>query len=421
MKITLNSLSQSGGMIINNTFSQNNSLLKVESYNDDLTYKSISARSNSFTNEQLKSIKIFINFVLPYLSYNGNKLGLESIKNIETLYAGSFGVTIVYDDIVIKISASDINNDPSHVQEITTLENIFKNLPEGINPPPETISQYFGFMSNRKSNYLEKYSKYKGRMNILGNILENPLFSLDEKELFDNASKLDGDKYLSTNFLDTMVVIFLRREDMNLSKFIDTNLKSVSIKQKLEYVFDFLTDMTDALHYLHIDRNLMHCDIKPDNIVVTQNLDGKYKFKLIDFGGVISIDKKTGYPVKGSRPTRSQLFYKSTFHENNLTYLYDDYCVLYSALVMLGFPLYDNHFINEISGLAYEKSNTGVKPVEVLKTLINKINSKYPSINLPEYDSLHTEDDKKVKNAYRILIVYILIAPVKDGKVPYLA
>jgi serine/threonine protein kinase len=184
--------------------------------------------------------------------------------------------------------------------------------------------------------------------------------------------------------------------------------------------------MTEALKYLHEERNLMHSDIKPDNIVVTKNTtpaenkDGEYIFKLIDFGGVVPIDKKTGIQSYGKLPTRSPLYYVKTFHEGTISYMYDDYCVLYSALIFLGLPRHDNEFVNELSGLAFDEKQKSIKPVEVLKIIINKINSKYPTMNLPEWDSL-TDDELKIKAAYKLLTAYILTSPIKSGIVPNLA
>lgn len=413
MTLKLNSLSQSGGVIINNSFSFKNDLLKPVVEGDKFSYENIGAYSNEFNKEQLKSIKVFINFILPYITYKGKKLGLESIKNIETLYGGSFGMTLVYDDIVIKISKSTINNDQDHANEISGLENLFRIIPDGVPPPPNTLSKYYGFMSHKKTTLLSKYSTYRGKMNVFTNIFTNPLFTIDEAEIFANAKNLGGEDFLSGDFLNTMVIIFLERDDMNLSKFINTVMKNLSPVQKMEMVQIFLNDMTEALNYLHRSRLLIHCDIKPDNLVVSEVSNGSYKFKLIDFGSLTNIDRITGIAVPGSNPPRTPVFFKETFHENTLSFAYDEYCVLFSALMMLGID-YSHIFVNYISQISYTMMIKSDKKPQIVNEIINKINQYYPTANLLKFeDSTLTS---RAKEGYKSLLAFLLTAPCKSGR-----
>jgi hypothetical protein len=100
MRLILNSLNIEGGSIID----FNNNLIKVSSTDDDINYSSIITPSNDFNTENMKSLKTFINFVLPYISYNGTLLGFDAIKNIETLNGGSFGMTLVLDNFIMKVN-----------------------------------------------------------------------------------------------------------------------------------------------------------------------------------------------------------------------------------------------------------------------------------------------------------------------------
>ena len=68
-------------------------------------------------------------------------------------------------------------------------------------------------------------------MNINGNVFTEPLFKFDEAECLKNARLLEGESYLNTEFLDTILLIFLKREDMNLTKFINTVVKTLPVKQ----------------------------------------------------------------------------------------------------------------------------------------------------------------------------------------------
>ena len=414
MTLNLNSLKQTGGVIINNQFSNRNSLLKVIENGENISYQNVDTYSNNFDMMQLKSIKVFINFILPYISYKGKKLGLDSIKNIETLYGGSFGMTIVYNDLVIKISKSTKNNDSDHVKEISGLENLFKNTPD-VPSPPDTLSKYYGFMCNKKTLNLAKYSMYSGNMNIYTNLFANLLFQIDEKEIFENAKILGGEAFLTSDFLDRMVIIFLERDDMNLSNFIEKVCNTATPVEKIQYLKYFLTDMREALNYLHRKRFLIHCDIKPDNIVVTKLLTGGYKFKLIDFGSLTPLDKKTGIAIPGSNPPRTPVFNADTYHEKIISFAYDEYCIMFSALMMVGLGLtYDNIFVNNISNDAYkQKYVDGIKLPIILNNIIDKINSKYPKALLLKYENARLTLD--ARDGYILLTSYILTAPCKGG------
>jgi len=413
MTLKLNSLSQNGGVIINNVLSPYNPLLKTNIKGDNLIYSSINTASNTFGEEHLKSIKVFINFILPYITYKGKKLGLESIKNIETLYGGSFGMTIVYDEIVIKISRSYKNNDRGHVAEIKSLENLFKNNAPGAPPPPNTLSKYHGFMCNKGSTQLNAFSTYKGAMNILTNLFTNPLFAIDEKEIFLNAHTLGGETFLTTDFLNTMVVIFLEKDSMNLSKFNTDIMQGLTSIEKMEMVCDFLKNMTSALNYLHRKKFLIHCDIKPDNIVVSPLSTGGYIFKLIDFGSLTQINKKTGESlVNLDRIPRTRVFYEETFHEARLTFAYDEYCVLFSALMMLGIG-YNSILVNELAEIAHTMKTNGNTNPQIANEIITTINRNNPAANLLKYE--HPTLTKEARDGYKLLVAFILTSPCKGG------
>ena len=56
--------------------------------------------------------------------------------------------------------------------------------------------------------------------------------------------------------------------------------------------------MKEALTYLHVYKRIMHCDIKPENILVSMEpAIGRYKFKLTNFDSISDINPN-GYPTK---------------------------------------------------------------------------------------------------------------------------
>jgi hypothetical protein len=173
MRLSLNSLNIEGGSIID----FNNNLIKVSSTDDDINYSSIITPSNDFNTENMKSLKTFINFVLPYISYNGTLLGFDAIKNIETLNGGSFGMTLVLDNFIMKVSRANNEDEKSdHVEEISNLEYIFDKTSD----VPDSLNKYLGFISSKKYPEFNKYNTYVGELNIHANIFNSPLFSINE-------------------------------------------------------------------------------------------------------------------------------------------------------------------------------------------------------------------------------------------------
>ena len=56
------------------------------------------------------------------------------------------------------------------------------------------------------------------------------------------------------------------------------------------HVKDFTRSMLSALRYLH-EQNIIHNDIKPDNVVVHQTTRGQYIYKLADFGTAVELNR----------------------------------------------------------------------------------------------------------------------------------
>lgn len=64
------------------------------------------------------------------------------------------------------------------------------------------------------------------------------------------------------------------------------------------HVKDFARSMLSALRYLH-EQNIIHNDIKPDNVIVHQTTRGQYIYKLADFGTAVKIENPYDNHIDG--------------------------------------------------------------------------------------------------------------------------
>jgi serine/threonine protein kinase len=412
MKLSLNSLNIEGGSIIN----FNEKLIKLSSTADDINYSSINVASNSFSKEDMKSLKTFINFVLPYISYKGKPLGLDAIKNIETLYGDSFAITLVLDDFIMKVSRSGSDKETKrNIKEISNLEYLFDKTV----PVPDSLNEYLGFISGYLQ--LKPYSSYKGELkqSITANIFNTRLFTINEDQLMKVNKYLGNDTFLKSDFLDDMVIIFFKKEDMSLADFIEQN-KSLTINEKLSYAFDILQDLKNALNFLHKTKKVMHCDIKPDNIVVTRDLTtGKYKFKLklISFESIYTINEKGQYDERKNedKPRITSLFYQSTLYVDNISYLYDYHCLIFSILNLLG--IYNINLLLDIYNNFYNllkiKSIHGEDVINFFIEFINTNTNNNNFIKLPKLDDLNKDKDNNIIILYKYLFSLIKITSLE--------
>jgi serine/threonine protein kinase len=415
MKLNLNSLTQRGGVIIN----FNDKLIKVNDKENDIMYKSLISGSNEFKYKEMKSLYTFINFVLPYISFNGKNLGLDSIKNIETVGAGTFGVTLIYDDLAIKIMTSPEAKirDENQYKEIDNLENIS----DISNPPPDSIIKYYGFISNKNFAKLSKFNNYTGNLNVYSNLFSNPLFKFNESEYLKTEDTLKIDPNIKSLFLDKLVIIFLEKGDMDVYNYLLANTELL-ITEKIKLSSVLLNNMIKALEYLH-GRRLVHCDIKLDNIIIKQDkTTGQLLFKLIDFGSITKIDDN-GYIVGDIRTlhiARTRDYYINTFHDANITYLYDYYCVILTIFQILGVNRHNFNQIGLIKSKLIDLKKKCIKGMSFLNEIIKFINDLL-AINLPLPESLPSSEEKKnIIKFYAEFIKYLNLSYVVDNFVPAL-
>src|SRR3989304_2615721 len=95
-----------GGVIVYNPYSDKNDMLK-QSVNDygDLIYSSITSAAASFNDIEKKDIDRLMYMIFPFIIGNRStktQAGINFTKDVKVLSAGSFGVTVIYDKLVIK-------------------------------------------------------------------------------------------------------------------------------------------------------------------------------------------------------------------------------------------------------------------------------------------------------------------------------
>lgn len=63
-----------------------------------------------------------------------------------------------------------------------------------------------------------------------------------------------------------------------------SNVQKLEKKFSLKECIQMFLEFKEGIEFLHTVCGILHCDIKPQNIVLKENLDGSWSFVLIDFG-----------------------------------------------------------------------------------------------------------------------------------------
>lgn len=329
-------LKQKGGSIVYDPLICGNSLLKQSIEDGKLVYYKVPGKGNDFTREQKNDIEVFVNFILPHFKLDtGQTIGTDAIKYLEVMGAGTFGVTVYYKHILMKILKLNFENIDIIANEINAVSYLFFDTNGNPKSVPEQLNKVIGYLtSNRELNNKILYKKINPEFDKYSLYMNLPPNNLDLHDVYHSVENIipqENFKLMKGN----IAVMFLVKEDMDLIEYMEI-FDRLSSQNKYTVSKKYWQDMYIALHYLNFQEKTIHGDIKLENIVVKfnslqNNLD--ITFKLIDFGVLRKIDNindviqhRAGTPV----------YYGDVF-EYNTSVVYDWYCTLIAYLLMTKF------------------------------------------------------------------------------------
>lgn len=332
-----------------------NEIVKPIEINNQTHYKSFGTQSTKFTDEQRQTIHNLIDYILPNLVMNGTNFTKDEIDGIEVMGAGTFGVTIYINDLLIKIvRMGDFTNEDLISNELETLHNIFIST-HVIVKGKENLSEYYGYLTSndivgKKMDTIDNhimsspklynthgihstFSETSQKISInLDNIKEKLHFSTDMVFLFMDKSSKDVITFLS----DVKKHIFNQQEDYDKLKGSPQEQSAALRLDKLRdnYIYmikQFVWQIFDGINYLH-KLNYIHNDIKLENTVVKRRISIKREmlFQIIDFGLATKLQPGTDILQQGNFGTLP--YYKNSIFETRRSFLYDWHCMYIELL-----------------------------------------------------------------------------------------
>ena len=308
--------------------------LKYDETTKNMKYENLDAPANDFTDLQQRDIDVLVNFVLPFIvsPNTGAIVGPEIIKELEVIGAGSFGVTVAYKGLLIKILKVDALTAGAVANELHVSNVLFKDEKGSryVNIP-RSINQIHGMITGNKM----LWDKIRGHQQL--DQAANRLHLFNNLGIFDLAKFTEAVSVLKSDvnhFLQGHIAaLFLDKATMSMTSF-KKGFGELSLLDKALCISKFYDDMYTALHYIHFTRGYIHNDIKPDNIVLylgPRTIDTYYQ--LIDFG---LLSKINNVDLPQTRQGGTRVFTQGTVYEKNSNIFYDWHCVLLSALYLLG-------------------------------------------------------------------------------------
>jgi serine/threonine protein kinase len=380
-------------------------LLKTKMVDENLTYENIDMDSNSFTGEQRRSIETMTNFFFPNIDYDGKKLNYGFIKDVMTIGAGAFGVTIAEKDILIKI----FKKDQFSIKEIQSLEDLFNN-PDPALSPPESLNRYYGFISGKNVQDLVDLDKIKDEnINLIGNVFNNPLFKFNKDQFYKKIKGLgnnDLEDFMKDELSNDLIFAFFEKADGDLNYFYKNVLPRLEEKDKVIIASQLFAQIKEGFDYLHKKRYFAHYDIKAANMVYKE-LPGKIKFQIIDFGGLTKIDENGDGRITVHTPFYLNGSPYMTMH----SYMYDYYCLMFPVLFILGVNIINPLDMEILSKILFDEMLQKKEFIEQIQSMIEKVNIKFRS-TLPK-----PKENPDLNDSYRIIILWTLFSCKKYGMI----
>ena len=402
-----------GGVLVFNEDGLDYKLLKTKMVSNNLNYEDINSRANSFNKNQKDSIEKMVNFVLPHLEFNGKKLNYEFIKDVSAIGAGTFGVTIANENLLIKI----FKKSAIAIEEINALEDLFHN-PDLTLKPNSSINKYYGFMAGKNIPELRRYNDFDDpTLNLNSNlfILNRPLFKFNNAEFdakiaaISNVSLTD---YLTNTIGNDLIFAFFEKATGDLNDFIEDVVPRLDNIQKVKMAGLLFSQIKLGFDFLHKTRHLAHYDIKSANLVYKSNDDGTINFQIIDFGGLTPIDND-GY---GRINVHTPYYRRGSRYQDpaNNTYMYDYYCLIFVVLAILGFKDLNPASLNRIYDIIRNEWTRNPDDDINKRTddVITVLNTTVAGLDLPTGDR-----DPDLYANYKVIIVWTLFACGFNGNV----
>lgn len=289
---------------------ENHNLLKANTdKSKDLIYENNTSFPQYGVLDRI-NLQQIVNVIIPNIYYKKKLFGYDFVKNVEYIKNTQTVTTLAYNDLFINVFKDNKNR-------IDIIERIFRDK-----NAPTYLNKYHGYILSK--GYLENYNYH-----INNTLIKNKDFSIGHF----------GSPY--PKFYDPeLYFLFYDRLDGNMHDYCEKILPKINKDKRLHIAYTFLTQIIEGIRYLH-KKGFMHCNITADNILYKFDTDGTLKFKLTNFEWIIDIDKSTGKCTIEDDDIFAIVHYATSpffkgITSNNVSYLYDIYCIMHILFTLLG-------------------------------------------------------------------------------------
>lgn len=393
---------QSGGNLVFRNFATEYRLQKLDNEKD--TYKGMQSTSTRFSSIEHDAIEDFVNVILPECGMNSQLFGTNVSKEIKVMHYGSFGVTVYYNNLLIKIIRNTHGIDDKYKQECTNEILVHKYLSDGASPNVRDIlddnrfiSAYYGYMTANDAldAYITDQLKRKGLhtnsilLEMTGRNRKSSYRVSLSSAILHIPRELKNDIDVPVNTSNSLLYIFSEKGEQNAITFFED--KSIHLTSS---IIRLVSDITHGLRYMHRS-GFIHNDIKLGNIIFTK--EPAQHFQLIDFGTCLE-HTMNDKPVLSDVGTLA-MFEDSAFGRDRSCF-YDWHCLYISILLALGAAKYASR------GIVYSVLDKKYANELDNQTINSFTNSKYTgSIHDFVYRTLKYVGvtDTKIMNRIRVL------------------